>query len=390
MRSEKDIIEKVADARAKKRALEIVGGGTKRGFGRPVTAHEAIDVSKLSGVLLYEPEELVLTVSAGTRIAEIEAALAERGQRLGFDPADWGPLYGAPQGQATIGGVLSADACGSARARYGAARDHLLGYRAINGFAEAYKAGGRVVKNVTGFDLPKLLCGAMGTLGVLTEVTLRTTPRAPRAATLIASDVTPEMGLAILRRAWTSAFECTGLSYVPAAAKESFPDLGDTGAGVALMRLEGDPKPLREKCAGVRDLLRHHPLEEMDGEHAFRAIGDGTPFAGNSMDVWRITVPPAAAAACAREVAAPLWYADWAGGLLWMGMHHGDEQASNRIRAASTKAGGSAVLMRASDAQRANGCFPPEDNARAALTRSVKAAFDPLGLFNPGRMYKSL
>ena len=205
-------------ARTRETTLEIVGAGTKRGYGRPTDADDILDVSALTGIVKYEPDELVITARAATTVCEIEDALAPHAQRLGFDPADWAPFFGTRAGSATIGGVLSADACGSGRVRFGGARDHLLGYRAVNGLAESYKAGGHVVKNVTGFDLPKLMCGAMGTLGALTEVTLRLVPRASLDATLVARDITPAGGFALLRQAWTSAFGSTGLSYIPARA----------------------------------------------------------------------------------------------------------------------------------------------------------------------------
>jgi glycolate oxidase FAD binding subunit len=176
---EAELVEAVRAARETREPFEIVGRGTKRAYGRAMAIANTLDVSALSGILNYEHDELVITARAATPISEIEAALNERQQRLGFDPADWGPLFGARANAGTIGGALSADTGGPARLRFGSARDHLLGYRAVNGFGEAYKAGGRVVKNVTGFDLSKLMCGAMGTLGVLTEVTLRVYPRAP-------------------------------------------------------------------------------------------------------------------------------------------------------------------------------------------------------------------
>ncbi|HEV2563325.1 MAG TPA: FAD-binding protein [Rhizomicrobium sp.] len=350
--------------------LEIIGAGTKRDYGKPLENLDVLDVSALSGILSYEPEELVITARAATPVAEIEAAIAEKNQRLGFDPADWGPLFGAPASKATIAGALSADTSGSARVRFGGARDHLLGYRAVNGLGEAYKAGGRVVKNVTGFDLPKLICGAMGTLGVLTEVTLRLVPRAHASATLVVKDIQPGEGLALLRRVWSSPLEATGLAYVHEWA-------------AAYIRLEGGPTPLKDKIASLRTLL--HGMEVLkvaDGEATFRKIGSGAVFIDQSLDIWRICVPPSEAAKTAEAIASPRWLADWAGGLLWVGMN---ETAD--LHDIAKRAGGHATLMRASVETRSRiPVFPPEEEIRAALTRSVKAAFDPKDLFNPGRM----
>jgi glycolate oxidase FAD binding subunit len=377
--TEADVIDAVRDARERQRTLEVVGAGTKRAFGRVAPCDDVLDMSGLSGVVSYEPEELILTVKSGTPVAEITALLETRNQRLGFEPADWGPLLGTPAGKATIGGVLSADASGSAVVRYGRARDSLLGYRAVNGLGEAYKAGGKVVKNVTGFDLPKLMCGAMGTLGVLTEVTLRVYPKPPETAVLMVRDVSPQDGLAALRTIWSSPLEATALSYLPARSTPA--GLGEIGRGAALIRLEGAPEPLREKIEGAKALLGDK-TESIDG-----AMEDvAAIFAAQDLDVWRVYVPPADAAAVIAKIQPPLWCADWAGGLLWAGMLPGND--GTRLRELIAPVGGHAVLLKASEnTRRRVAVFQPEPAARAALTKAVKAAFDPLGIFNPGRMW---
>src|SRR4029078_10514302 len=176
-------------------SFEIMGAGTKREFGRPVKADAILDVSALSGILKYEPEELVLTARAGTPIAEIQAVLAQKRQMLPFEPADWGPLFDARAGRATLGGVVATNACGSRRVKSGAVRDSVIGCRFVNGRGEAIKAGGDVIKNVTGFDLPKLMCGAFGTLGVLTEITLRVGPLPERVAAIAVRDCDSGAGL---------------------------------------------------------------------------------------------------------------------------------------------------------------------------------------------------
>ncbi len=179
-RNEAEIADAVRAAAEGRTPLEIISGGTKRDLGRPTKADTILDVSAISGILKYEPEELVLTVRAGTKLAEIDAALGEKKQMLGFAPADWGPLFGSAGGRATLAGIVATNACGSRKVKAGAVRDHVIGCRFVNGSGEAIKAGGFVIKNVTGFDLPKLMCGAFGTLGVLTELTVRVSP-APNA-----------------------------------------------------------------------------------------------------------------------------------------------------------------------------------------------------------------
>lgn len=389
--SESDVIEAVRDARRCISTLEIVGQGTKHGYGQPTESEHILDLSKLTGIVSYEPDELVLTAKAGTTIAEIKRTLVPRAQALGFDPADWGPLFGAPPQSATIGGILSADACGPARVRFGGARDHLLGFRAVNGLGEIYKAGGRVVKNVTGFDLSKLMCGAMGTLGVLTEVTLRLVPRAALQKTLIARNVEPEVGLALLRSAWKSPLAPTGLAYIPACVADVFPEAGNVGAGAAVLRIDGERAAIEEKTAALRALA---PLLEpvgIEGNALFRNIGDGTVFVEKPLDVWRVMVPPANAAQYTRATGAPFWLADWAGALLWIGSSQDDAAAAEAIRSAAATLGGRAILMRASDkARKGIGAFPAETKEVAALTFAVKSAFDPMRLFNRGRMVEGV
>jgi glycolate oxidase FAD binding subunit len=229
-----------------------------------------------------------------------------------------------------------------------------------------------VVKNVTGFDLPKLICGAMGTLCVLTEVTLRVFPKPPLTAVLSVRDLSPDDGLALLRKVWSSPLGATGLAF---------------SQDRALIRLEGEQEPLAEKCALLRALTDRAVEEVPDGEIAFRAIGSGEVFADTPFDVWRAFVPPASAAQVAAEIDAPLWLADWAGGLLWLGTLPG----SDTVRTAVNNAGGHAILLRASEETRERiDAFEPQSAVRMALTKSVKAAFDPLGLFNPGRMWDGL
>jgi glycolate oxidase FAD binding subunit len=380
---EAEVIEAVRAARENHRTLEIVGAGTKRNYGRASHCDDVLDVSGLRGIVNYEPEELILTVLPGTPISEITALLESKNQRLGFDPADWGPLFGAKANAATIGGVLSSDASGSAAVRYGRSRDSLLGFRAVNGAAEGYKAGGRVVKNVTGFDLPKLMCGAMGTLGVLTEVTLRVFPKPFCSAALIMRDIASAEGLALLRRIWSSPLEATGLSYIPASV--AFPELGNIGEGAALIRLEGAVEPLREKVEAALMLLGNR-AEQINDETIFAKIGDGAAFEGSDWDVWRVFFLPSEAQNAIARIQSPLWLADWAGGLLWIGVLPGND--GMLLRKSTEPAGGHAALLRTSDETRSRvAVFLPEPSVRAALTKSTKAAFDPLGLFNPGRMW---
>ena len=369
------VIEFVRAARAGKAPFEIVAGGTRRAVGRPVGDLPLLDVSGLSGIVKYEPEELILTAGPATPLAEIKAVLAERGQRLGFDPADWSRLLKS-NGTATLAGAASCDASGSGRLRHGGARDSLLGFQAINGLGESFRGGGKVVKNVTGFDLPKLVCGAYGTLCVLTEMTFRVYPKAQHSVTLCLADVSPEIGFAALRKIAHSALEPGGLAYLPASM------LPDVGQGAALIKLEGARQPLEEKIALAHGLLGN-AMRRIEDD-MFGAIGSGEGFADLPGDVWRVMIAPSDAPRVAQELNARHWLGDWAGGLIWLAAEPSD---APRIRAVAASAQGQAMLLRASAESRAKyGLYAAQPPALAALNRSVKAAFDPLSLFNPGRL----
>src|SRR5215203_1650735 len=215
-RDAKDVEHAVQWALAQSKALEIVGGGSKRAIGRPAQTDLTLDLSGLSGVTLYEPEELVLSARAGTSLAEVEALIAAKDQMLAFDPMDYGPLLGGRSGRATIGGVLAANLSGPRRLKAGAARDHFLGFSAVSGRGEIFKSGGRVVKNVTGYDLCKLLAGSFGTLAAMTDVTVKTLPRAETESTLMIRGMPDSMAITAMAKAMGAPCEVSGAAFLPA------------------------------------------------------------------------------------------------------------------------------------------------------------------------------
>lgn len=390
--SESHVVDAVRGVSEKNAALEIVAHGTKRAIGRPVSANTILDTSAISGIVKYEPEELVLTVRAATPMREIEAALAEKNQMLGFEPADWGPLFGAAPNAGTIAGVVATNACGARRVRAGAVRDHVIGCRFVNGSGEAIKAGGQVIKNVTGFDIAKLMCGAFGTLGVLTEVTLRVTPKPAHMATFALKNSAPKEGLAALRRAAGLPIDATGLSYFPAMAFGETQGALAGGSGAALIRIEGTRPALDEKLSVLRHAFAGVERAVLDDGTAalFKGVSNGAVFAQRETDIWRLCVPQSAAHEALSTSGASFWYADWAGGVLWLGLP-ADEATATRLRSITMTVGGYATLVRGSAEARANlAVFETEAAARAELTRSIKAAFDPKRLMNPGRMYRDI
>jgi len=369
------VVDFVRASRADKAPFEIIAGGTRRTVGRPIGDLPLLDVSGLSGILKYEPAELIITAAPATPLAEINAVLAQKNQRLGFDPADWSKLLKS-NGVATLAGAASCDASGSGKLRHGGARDSLLGFAAVNGLGESFRGGSKVVKNVTGFDLPKLMCGAYGTLSVLTEMTFRVYPKPQHAKVLCLADVTPEEGFAALRKIAHSALEPAGLAYLPSTMKD------DAGKGAALIKLEGAATPLEEKIALAHGLLGD-AMQRLEGD-PFAAIGNGEVFSDLPGDVWRVMIAPSDAPRVAKELNARHWLGDWAGGVIWLAAAPAE---AARIRKIAADAKGQAMLLRASPESRGlHGLYAAQPPALAALGRAVKAAFDPMSLFNPGRL----
>lgn len=377
------VIEIVRWALAGAVPLELAGRGSKRGFGRPVQAAHALDLSGLAGIEVYEPEELVLTARPGTPMAEIEAALAASGQALAFEPPDLGPLYGGPAGAGTLGGTVGCNLSGPRRLKAGAARDHVLGIEAVSGRGQAFKSGGRVVKNVTGYDLPKLLTGAFGTLAAMTRITVKVLPAPETVRTLVIAGLDDTAGVAVLTRALTSPYEVSGAAHLPAGI------LGD--AARSLVRIEGFGPSVDSRVASLSQLLGDAgPVAVLDpGESVdlWRRIRDVSPFAGDGRAVWRVSVAPTAGPRIAAA-AGGAHYFDWGGGLVWIAVPPDGDAGAASIRAAVGAAGGGhATLVRAPAGLRAAlPVFEPQPPALLALERRVRESFDPKGILSPGRM----
>jgi glycolate oxidase FAD binding subunit len=392
-KSESELADAVRGAAAHSRTLEIVSGGTKRNLGRATKSDALLDMRAFSGVLKYEPHELVFSARAATPLVEIAAMLAEKKQMLAFEPADWGPLLSARASAATLAGIAAANVCGPRRVKAGAVRDHLIGCRFVNGKGEPIKAGGAVVKNVTGFDITKLMCGAFGTLGALSELTFRVVPKPERSAVLSLRGANAAQGLRALREAARLPLEATGLAYLPRAALPvAFGQLaGETG--VALIRVEGAREPVDEKLQRLQTAfaaLDAVALEDELGAALFRGIGEGMFLALTASDLWRVHLPSSEAEGFLEDIAPPLWQADCAGSVLWLALA-ADAATQARLQARAARSEAHVSLLRASAAARATlSVFPPLEPAQTGLTRSVKAAFDPAGIFNPGRMYEGI
>jgi len=374
--------------------LEILGQGTKRGFGRPAQTERSLDLSRLSGVTLYEPDELVLTAGAGTPLREIEARISASHQILAFEPPDLGPLYGLPAGQATLGGVIACNLSGPRRVKVGAARDYVLGCTAVTGRGEIVKTGGRVMKNVTGYDLSKLITGSFGTLVAMIEATLKVLPAPEETQTLSIRGLDDASAVLIMNKVLGGMQDISAAAYLPRDAARRTP-LHAEGDAVTLLRLEGTAASVAHRLAmlqvdiGTAGVV----LGEVESLAAWRAVRDVEPFIEDKGEaLWRISLPPTAGAAMIRELGeVGMYYYDWGGGLIWLAMPAQGDGGAAKLRDALSALGGHATLVRGPVALRAAvDVFQPQDAALAALTRRVKESFDPLGRFNPGRMYRDV
>ncbi len=400
-RDARDVETAVQWALGEGKALEIAGQGTKRAIGRPAQTDFTLDLSGLTGVTLYEPEELVLSARAGAPLADIETLLAGRNQQLAFEPMDCAPILGGVAGRGTIGGALAANLAGPRRIKAGAARDHFLGFSAVSGRGETFKSGGRVVKNVTGYDLCKLMAGSWGTLAALTDVTIKVLPRPETESTVVLLGLDEAGAVRAMAAAMGSSCDVSGAAHLPAAAAARVP-LGEavgSGRSITALRLEGVAPSVAQRKAALQTAMSAHgevaSCDEMVSRGLWRAIRDVTPFAasrtGAEAPLWRISTAPANGAELAHLIArvadAEMLF-DWAGGLVWVLLVGADDAKAAQVRNAVKVCGGHATLVRAAPAVRAAvDVFDPQDATLAALSRRVKEGFDPKGVLNPGRMW---
>jgi glycolate oxidase FAD binding subunit len=382
--TEEEAAASIRDAAAAREPLAVEGNGSKRAMLRPVQAARTLSTRALTGVTLHRPTELVISARAGTPIPEIEAVLAAHNQQLIAEPPDPRPLFGGER-PATLGGVVGANLSGPRRIAWGATRDHVLGIRALTGTGELFRSGGRVLKNVTGLDLCKLLTGAHGTLGVLTEITLKVLPRAETSGSLALRVPDIAVGVRALSAALGSPFGVSGAALLPAG-------FGALTGCVALVRIEDFAPSVRYRLDRLTETLGPFGevarLEEAASVALWRAVRDAEPLGATPEEaVWRLSLPPSAApAACAALAAAfgAKLLLDWGGGLVWVAGPATEAAHAAVMRAAGA---GAFTLFRAPEALRAAlPVLPEEAPPLAAIGARVKAVLDPAGILNPGRM----
>jgi len=387
---ETGVVEAILAARAAKEPLLVQGRGTKAGMLRPVQAARGLSTRSLDAVSLYAPQELIISAGAGITISALEAKLAEGGQGLIAEPPDLSALLGT-QGEQTLGGVVASNLSGPRRIAWGAMRDHVMGVRAVNGAGELIRSGGRVLKNVTGLDLCKLLTGSYGTLAVITEVTLKVLPRAELTGSLLLPGLDATRGVAALSAALGSPYGVSAAAWLPADAAERVPALAGRGP-VALVRIEDFAKSVEYRLGRLTtDLAAFGTavlLDDNVSRAAWLAIRDAVPLRAEPDDaVWRISVRPSngPATLASLDQAGARCFLDWGGGLVWVA---GPSALHDRVMTAARAGRGTWTLLRGPEPMRAAvDVIPPEAAALAQITRRVKAAMDPGGILNPGRLY---
>lgn len=384
-----------------KRGVEIVGHGALRNAGRVAKSDVVLTTAGLKGITLYEPTELVMSARAGTPLYEIEAVLAARGQMLAFEPVDLGPATGAPGGALSIGGVFATNLSGSRRILAGSARDNLLGVRAINGRAELFKSGGRVMKNVTGIDVARGLTGSWGTLAIMTEVTFKVAPLPQTMQTLAFVGLPDDLAVEAMSVAMATPLEISGAAHLPrnCAARVRTPKIGGIDQPLTLFRLETFASAIDERKEKLKSALKVYgvpielgPEESFSLWSEFRALSI-MPFSTET-SLWRISTLPSKAAEIVFSIQkfmdAVAFY-DWSGGLIWLEVPAAADAGAADVRRAVAVRGGHATLIRAEPEVRSSvDVFEPLKPEIERLTRGVKLAFDPNGLFNRGRMYATL
>ena len=379
--TEAQLHDAIMTARQQRQALAVLGHGSKSGLGRLVSGVQPLHVAGMAGIVDYQPGELIVTVRPGTPVAELEAVLAAQNQQLAFEPADWGPIWNHQPHHGTVGGMVAAGISGPRRLKAGAVRDHILGARGVSGLGIAFSCGAKVVKNVTGFDLPKLLCGSMGTLAVLSEVTLRVAPRPASQRTLIYHDLDGHAALSLMRDAAASTTEISAAAHRPGTNPAT------------LIRIEGSAASVAERARALKAELDSHAAmtQVVDdvSQEVWQEIRDVRDFCGNERPLWRLYLPPSRAALMVAEIERNLpcqALFDRAGSLVWL-QSESDDTGEARLRDAVSRIQGQATLMRAAPGLR-TAPFHPEADAVGKISEMIKLAYDPLGILEPGRMVR--
>ncbi len=398
---DRQIEELLTWALADQKTINLFGRNTKKAIGYAVQPDVNLTLQDLTGVTLYEPAELVMRARAGSSLVDIQKTLDDAGQMLAFSPPDYGPLLGEEAGQSTLGGVFACNLAGSDRIKAGAARDHLLGVEGFTGRGEPFHTGSRVMKNVTGYDLCKLIAGSYGTLAIATEFTFKVLPKPEKVRTVLIYGEALEGAVKTMNAAMSSVHEVSAATYLPSdvATRVDIDLIRDPGTSVTAIKVEGPAPSAEFRCNALREMFKDSgEIEELHGhrsEKFWEVVRNAKPFAEDqSRIIWKVSVPPSEAVGYLADLKTDFphvdYFCDWAGGLIWLSLPSGTIQGGE-ARVRSGLGGGHATLIRGSDELKSDiSPFQPLNSVKARISESIREGFDPEGILNPGRMYSKV
>ena len=386
--------------------IEIIGSGSKRRIGKPLQCEKTLSLSKLEGIKEYHPEELYITVKAGTKIDKIENELRKNKQQLAFEPIDFGYLYKGKSDCGTAAGQVACNISGPRRFKVGSTRDHILGFRAVNGRGDIIKSGGTVVKNVTGYDLSKLICNSFGTLVVLTEITFKVLPASEESKTLVIHNLKIDSAPEYLGKAISSSNEVSGASFLPIdpVCKSCEMNIENTfklndlkyAGSLTAIRIEGLKKSTEERVENLKKELKIEEsnisiLATLQSEIFWNKIKNLEFFSATKNNILRIVIPPSECINLIYELPKNFkYFLDWGGAVIWMEACEISEKRFESIRKKVIKHNGYISMIKYSDNLPYVEDVFTIDNVRFNISQNIKKSFDPKRILNPGKMYTGI
>jgi glycolate oxidase FAD binding subunit len=405
-KKEKEVADLIKKFHKTNTSVEIIGSGSKKKIGKPLQCAKTLNLSKLSGIIEYLPGELYIKVKSGTTIDEIESALKKNKQQLAFEPIDFGYLFLGKSDYGTAAGQVSCNLSGPRRFKSGSIRDHVLGFKAVNGRGEIIKSGGTVVKNVTGYDLSKLICGSYGTLCVLTEITFKVLPAPEESTTLAIHNLDINFAPSYLQKAVSSSNDVSGASFLPTDPvcnncqmdiKKTFKlnDLKEEGS-ITAIRIEGSKKSINERIENLKkdlntSMLSISIIETVQSEIFWKKIKNLEFFSKTSNNILRIVIPPSNCNQLVYQLPKNFkFFLDWGGALIWVEACELTEPMFNSVRKKVVRYGGYVSMIKNSDYLPYVEDVFTIDRNRFSISESVKKSFDPKRILNPGKMYTGI
>jgi len=396
--SEEDIANIVKHCYKKNIPLEISGLGSKKKIGRNFQSQKTLELSDYSGIIKYEPEELYIKVKSGTPIKEIKNELDKKNQQLAFEPTDFGSVFEGTNNEGSIGGVLSCNFSGPRRFKVGSARDHILGFKGVNGKGEIIKSGGTVVKNVTGYDLCKLITGSFGTLSIFTEISVKVLPKADLTKTLVIENPHLKKGLEYLNTALGSSTDPSGGVFYPDYFRSHFifNDLTTEGP-ITAIRIEGSKLSVDER---INQLLKEFNIRSKEV-----SILDPTQsnifwentrclkvFTNLKSNLIKVTVPASETFNLINKFKPydVKYFIDWGGNLIWLQIDELDLNKLEEIRSLVKNVGGYLTIIKVEDSLKASIDIFTIDDVKYKISEKIKKSFDPKRILNPGKMYTGI